>query len=82
MDKVSGVIYHVEDDQPPLNRSPLVELLKTVEEDENHRAALADRVVAFDRNIKALSSWLNSFGRDEGLMITLNAEENIDTVGN
>lgn len=47
IDLSTGVVYHVEDDQPPLTKSPLVERLQTMEENESHRGSLIDRISAF-----------------------------------
>ena len=61
----SGIIYHVEDDQPPFSQSPLVEQLEPIDDMKEHRGVIVDRSVALDRNSKSLRSWFAQFAKED-----------------
>ena len=81
MNNDTGVVYHVEDHQPPLYKSPLIERLVTMDEEEQHRGALVDRIQAIQRNSTALFNWMESFGKGEDqILVHLEASQDIDIV--
>lgn len=74
----SNLLYHIDDDIPPITQSPLIESLIPEENYTAHRATLMDRMVALDKNSRPLMNWFSQFGRDsQPLVLSYSGEQNI-----
>ncbi|CAG9310701.1 unnamed protein product [Blepharisma stoltei] len=49
IDPKTNLLYHIENDVPTLNESPLVENLKPNDKINEHRGVIVDRMIALDR---------------------------------
>lgn len=67
-------MYHIQDDVPTLNESPLIENLTPDDKIGEHRGGLVDRMIALDRNTHELSEWFWQFGKGSQSILV-----NIDT---
>ena len=65
VDPGTGMRYHIEDQPPSVDMSPLCEIVEPVDEQKESVACLLDRWVAFDQAASGLEKWLTQFG-DEG----------------
>ncbi|CAG9310473.1 unnamed protein product [Blepharisma stoltei] len=74
IDPKTNLLYHIEDDVPTLNESPLVENLQPDDKINEHRGAIVDRMIALDRHTHELTEWLWQFGKDQKSILV-----NIDT---
>lgn len=81
VDPNTGLCYHVDDDPPPTSAAPLIEGLQPVDKWTSHRGAVIDRMVAFDRNMAALSEFLEDFGQEEPLLVPLDGSKTIEDIG-
>ena len=81
VDPNTGLCYHVDDDPPPTSTAPLVEGLQVVDKWTQHRGAVIDRMVGFDRNMVALSEFLEDFGQEEALLVPLDGSQTIEDIG-
>lgn len=82
VDPTNGLEYQVEDDQPPINNSPLIERLQNVNKLNEHRGCIADRISNFDSNLSSVKDWFSSFktlGQD--CLIEINTNRPIVEVG-
>lgn len=74
----NNMLYHIYDDIPPIDQSPLIENLIPEENYISHRATLIDRMAALDVSSRPLLNWFSQFGRDSfPLVFTYNGEQNI-----
>jgi molybdopterin-guanine dinucleotide biosynthesis protein len=73
VDAASKLVYHLEDDPPAFTQDCLIENLQEIEA-LAHRAAFTDRMVAFDRDSKALKQWLSEFGSKQPVLLQLNTD--------
>mmetsp|Transcript_30270 Transcript_30270/g.27561 ORF Transcript_30270/g.27561 Transcript_30270/m.27561 type:complete len:143 (+) Transcript_30270:3-431(+) len=65
LDPQTGTVYHLEDNPPPVDNSPLVERLVPINDNECSEAALINRLVNFDKNRKQMEEWIKMFGDEE-----------------
>jgi len=65
VDPETGVVYHLEDNLPPTNESPLIERLISINNPENSEASLIDKLTKYDKNKDNIEKWLSMFGIEE-----------------
>lgn len=65
VDPETGVVYHLEDNLPPTNQSPLIERLISINNPENSEASLIDKLTKYDKNKDNIEKWLSMFGIEE-----------------
>jgi len=71
IDPETGIMYHLEDNPPPVDQSPLCERLVPINDPENSEATLIDRLTNYDKNSQEMENWLKMFGIEEIGMCTL-----------
>ena len=62
IDGVNNVIYHIQDNPPSIEKSPLCEVIEPIDDESESTACLIDRWVNFDKTRDNLSNWLQMFG--------------------
>ena len=60
IDTQSQVVYHIQDNCPSTERSPLCEIIEPIDEESESTASLVDRWVAFDQT-NSIGSMQSSF---------------------
>ena len=56
------MIYHIQDNPPSIEKSPLCEIIEPIDDESESMACLVDRWVAFDQTRNGLEKWLTKFG--------------------
>jgi hypothetical protein len=83
IDEKNNIIYHIQDNPPSIEQSPLCEIIVPIDDESESMAPLLDRWVAFDQTKSGLEKWLTQFG-DEGtsrnLMSRIEASGDINSV--
>lgn len=64
VDPRTNEIYHLDDNPPPFDQSPLMEHLVTVNDPLNSEIAITEKNAYYDTHIEDLESWLVNFGQD------------------
>ena len=78
VDPETNSVYHIQDNPPSIEKSPLCELILPIDDESESTACLVDRSVAFDQTAKALERWLTEFGDESN---KLNLLKRIDANG-
>jgi len=73
IDLKNNMIYHIQDNPPSIEQSPLCEIIAPIDDESESMACLLDRWVAFDQTKDGLKKWLTQFG-DESVNMNLMAE--------
>jgi DNA polymerase IIIc chi subunit len=58
LDDSGNVIYHIQDNAPSTEKSPLCEVIKPIDDESESTACLVDRWMAFDQTRLNLENWL------------------------
>ena len=58
IDSQSNIIYHIQDNPPSIEKSPLCEIIEPIDDESESMACLVDRWVAFDQTRSGLEKWL------------------------
>lgn len=83
IDSQSNVIYHIQDNPPSIEKSPLCEVIEPIDDESESMACLVDRWVAFDQTRDGLKKWLTQFGDEatgSNLMTKIEATGDINSV--
>ena len=64
-------IYHIQDNPPSTQHSPLLENLVPVDYENDCMSSLVDRWLAFDQTSNGLKKWLVQFGEEETQRVLL-----------
>jgi hypothetical protein len=83
IDSQSNVIYHIQDNPPSIEKSPLCEIVEPIDDESESTACLVDRWVAFDQTSDGLQKWITLFGDEENssnLMARIEAGGDINAV--
>jgi adenylate kinase family enzyme len=62
VDGQNEVVYHIQDNPPSIDQSPLCEIIEPIDDERESTACLVDRWVAFDQASSGLAKWLTQFG--------------------
>jgi adenylate kinase family enzyme len=83
IDEKNNIIYHIQDNPPSIEQSPLCEIIVPIDDESESMACLLDRWVAFDQTKNGLEKWLTQFGDEEtsrNLMARIEASGDINSV--
>ena len=83
IDSQSNIIYHIQDNPPSIERSPLCEIIEPIDDESESMACLVDRWVAFDQTSSGLDKWLTQFGDEAtntNLLARIEASGDINSV--
>jgi adenylate kinase family enzyme len=83
IDSQSNVIYHIQDNPPSIEKSPLCEVIEPIDDESESMACLVDRWVAFDQTRSGLEKWLTQFGDEStntNLLARVGASGDINSV--
>lgn len=83
IDSQSNVIYHIQDNPPSIEKSPLCEVIEPIDDESESMACLIDRWVAFDQTRSGLEKWLTQFGDEAtsaNLLARIEATGDINSV--
>lgn len=58
IDSQTGIVYHIEDNKPSIEKSPLCEVIEPIDDESESMSCLVDRWVAFDQTRDGLQKWL------------------------
>lgn len=70
IDAANNLIYHIQDNPPSIEKSPLCEIIEPIDDESESMACLVDRWVAFDQAKSGIEKWLTQFG-DESTSFNL-----------
>ena len=76
-------MYHIQDNPPSIEKSPLCEIVEPIDDESETAACLLDRWVAFDQGKDGLKKWVTQFGDEEygtNLMTKIEASGDINSV--
>jgi len=62
VDPETNTVFHIQDNPPSIEKSPLCELILPIDDESESTACLIDRSIAFDQTARALGRWLMEFG--------------------
>lgn len=62
IDGQNNIIYHIQDNPPSIEKSPLCEIIEPIDDESESMACLVDRWVAFDQTKDGLHKWVTQFG--------------------
>lgn len=62
IDSQTGIVYHIQDNKPSIEKSPLCEIIEPIDDESESMSCLVDRWVAFDQTKSGLEKWLTQFG--------------------
>jgi adenylate kinase family enzyme len=62
IDGINNVIYHIQDNPPSIEKSPLCEVIDPIDDESESSSCLVDRWMAFDQTKNSLQDWLSQFG--------------------
>ena len=79
IDPTTRIVYHLEDNPPPVDQSPLIERLISINDPENSEASLIDKLTRYDKNREDMENWLKIFGIEEA---QINCLQKFDGFGN
>jgi len=85
IDSQNNMIYHIQDNAPSIEKSPLCEVIEPIDDESESMALLCDRWVAFDQTRNGLDKWLTKFGdeyNNTNLLTRIEASGDINTVYN
>jgi len=77
------MIYHIQDNPPSIEKSPLCEVIEPIDDESESMACLIDRWVAFDQTRNGLEKWLTRFGDEytgTNLLTKIEASGDINSV--
>ena len=83
IDSQSNIIYHIQDNPPSIEKSPLCEIIEPIDDESESMACLVDRWVAFDQTSSGLEKWLAQFGDEAtntNLLARIEASGDINSV--
>jgi len=83
IDSQNNMIYHIEDNPPSIEQSPLCEIIEPIDDESESMACLVDRWVAFDQASSGLAKWLTQFGDEassSNLLTRIDAGGDINSV--
>lgn len=83
VDGNNEVVYHIQDNPPSIDQSPLCEIIEPIDDERENTACLIDRWVAFDQASSGLSKWLTQFGDEaskSNLLTRIDAGGNTQSV--
>ena len=83
IDGQNNIIYHIQDNPPSIEKSPLCEVIEPIDDESESMACLVDRWVAFDQNRHGLDTWLSKFGDEytsTNLIAKIEASGDINSV--
>ena len=83
IDSLNNVIYHIQDNPPSIDKSPLCEMIEPIDDESESMACLIDRWVAFDQTRDGLQKWITQFGDEDNkanLMTKIEAAGDINSV--
>lgn len=83
IDPGTGTRYHIEDEPPAVDQSPLCEIIEAIDEQAESTACLLDRWLAFDQTKSGLTKWLTQFGDEatsSNLMVEIDANQGPDDI--
>lgn len=83
IDSQSNIIYHIQDNPPSIEKSPLCEIIEPIDDESESMACLVDRWVAFDQTRSGLEKWLTQFGvevTNTNLLARIEASGDINSV--
>lgn len=83
IDSQSNIIYHIQDNPPSIEKSPLCEIIEPIDDESESMACLVDRWVAFDQTRSGLEKWLTQFGDEvtnTNLLARIEASGDINSV--
>ena len=83
IDSQNNIIYHIQDNAPSIEKSPLCEIVEPIDDESESMACLIDRWVAFDQTKDGLRKWITQFGDEANscnLMTKIEASGDIASV--
>ena len=83
IDSSNNIIYHIQDNAPSIERSPLCEIIEPIDVESESMACLIDRWVAFDQTKDGLNKWVTQFGDEQNstnLLSMIQASGDINSV--
>jgi len=83
IDSQNNIIYHIQDNPPSIEKSPLCEMIEPIDDESESMAALVDRWVAFDQTQDGLLKWVTQFGDEDNkanLLTKIEAQGDINAV--
>lgn len=83
IDSQNNMIYHIQDNPPSIEKSPLCEVIEPIDDESESMACLVDRWVAFDQTRQGLEKWLTQFGDEatsSNLLTSVDASKDINSV--
>lgn len=83
IDSQSNIIYHIQDNPPSIEKSPLCEIIEPIDDESESMSCLVDRWVAFDQTRSGLEKWLSQFGDEstgKNLLARIEASGDINSV--
>lgn len=83
IDSQNNIIYHIQDNPPSVEKSPLCEIIEPIDDESESMSVLLDRWVAFDQTQDGLRKWLVQFGDEvagSNLLSKIDAGGDINSV--
>ena len=83
IDAANNLIYHIQDNPPSIEKSPLCEIIEPIDDESESMACLVDRWVAFDQAKSGIEKWLTQFGDEStsfNLLHRIEASQDITSV--